>query len=156
MDYDQTPPQPGVVSGSFGKGGPAMHKKMLVWIVGGLAAVALIVATVIILWPHSNKSSSAVGHKASDIITGAANVSISGTGLTPVAIKVKLNQQVTFTNTDTTPHQITADHDLLPGFDSSDVLNKGDTYTYTFDKKGMFHYYDPAAPKMLTGTVIVE
>lgn len=154
-NYDQQPPsQSNIVSSSFGSSSNGHSKKKLLAVILGLIVVIVIVAVVIMLLPSgSSKESEGT---AAEISRSVAEVTITPTGLEPSSIKVKLNQQVTITADDPQPHQLTADQDALPGFDSSQVLNKGDTYTYTFDKKGTFHYYDPADPKGFTGTVIVE
>jgi plastocyanin len=74
----------------------------------------------------------------------------------PKSVTVKKGQEVTWTNTDGTPHHLTADQTILSGFDTSEPLDQGDTYTYIFDKAGTYHYYDAADPAHLTGTVTVQ
>jgi plastocyanin len=84
------------------------------------------------------------------------SVSITAEGYTPSTIKVKVGEEVTWTNTDSSPHELAADTETVPGFGSTEALNTGDTYSYTFEDAGTYRYYDPAAPAKLNGTVVVE
>jgi len=86
----------------------------------------------------------------------AAQISIGATGFVPQTLKVKKGQVVNWTNSDTVAHRLMADPDKLESFETTDSLNKGDSYTYIFDKEGTFHYYDPDLPGTLIGTVVVE
>lgn len=88
--------------------------------------------------------------------TNVVYVDITATGYTPSTIKVKRGQLITWKNTETLPHRLIADPDVLPAFETMELLNKGDSYTYIFDKKGSFRYYDPDSPKVYVGTVVVE
>jgi plastocyanin len=83
-------------------------------------------------------------------------VNISAQGYTPQTITIKQGQQVTFTNSDSNPRQLTADASALPGFSTVEPLDQGDTYTYIFDKKGTFRYYDASDPTTFVGTLIVK
>lgn len=120
-----------------------------------LLAIAVVVVAIaaiagFLLW---NKKD---GSKTAAISTTVANATIEQTGYVPSTVTVKKGQEVTWTNKDTSPHRLTADQSMLPGFDTSDSLDAGDSYTYIFDTPGTFHYYDPADPKAFVGTVIVE
>lgn len=86
----------------------------------------------------------------------AAQVNISANGFMPQTLKVRKGQVVNWTNTDAAPHRLQADPDKLESFETADMLNEGDTYTYIFDKEGTFNYYDPDNPTVLVGTVVVE
>lgn len=146
-----------VVSSSFGPSSSnGMRKKLLMYIGAGVVILIIIIVVVVLLGSHKDDSQAAKGHQAADISTSVASVAITQNGLTPASIKIKENQQLTITSQDASPHKLTADPDILPGFDTTEALNQGDSYTYTFDKKGTFHYYDPANPKAFTGTIIVE
>jgi plastocyanin len=95
-------------------------------------------------------------HKDSGISNQVASVTIATGGFTPATVTVQKGQEVTITNTDTTSHRLTADQIALPNFDSVDLLSQGDSYTYTFEKAGTYHYYDPADPAGFTGTINVK
>ena len=71
-----------------------------------------------------------------------------GTG----AIKVKVGTTVTWTNTDPVRHNVVADDGGMP---NGDLFGKGETYSYTFTKAGVFKYHCTPHPYM-HGTVVVE
>lgn len=84
-----------------------------------------------------------------------ALVEISSTGFMPQTLKVKKGQVVTWTNSEAMPHRLEADADKLESFETTDTLKEGDSYSYIFDKDGMFYYYDPDNPQAFLGTVVV-
>src|SRR5687767_14229840 len=61
-----------------------------------------------------------------------ALVTITKDGFTPSTIKVKVGNQVMFTNSDKSGHWIASDphptHTLLPGFDSEQSLGEGESF----------------------------
>lgn len=142
------------MGGSYNTGmGRGLNKKLiLVATLVVVIAVATVVAVVMTL--SGNKGSGA--DTAVAIRENVANVNVDITGFNPATLKVKQGQQVTWTGNDPRPHRITADQQTLPGFDSTEELAQGDSYTYIFETKGTFKYYDPADPKGYTGTVVVE
>jgi plastocyanin len=141
------------VSGATGN--PYESGKKKLWLVVAIVAVVIIGAVVaaVVMLRHGN---SPVQQPATAISSTVANVTIEPTGYMPKTIKVKQGQEITWSNKDTSPHHITADQTELPGFDTAEALEPGDTYTYIFDKSGTYHYYDPADPKTFVGTVTVE
>lgn len=68
----------------------------------------------------------------------------------PDPMHVKAGEMVRWTNQDNTPHKLISD---TGDFESPD-LNNGDTFTYTFDKKGEFNYHD-GLNSSIKGKVIV-
>lgn len=80
------------------------------------------------------------------------SVEIKEFAFTPQTIKVKAGTKVTWTNQDTVKHDVTVDGTEGP---ESELLAKGESYSYTFDKAGTYEYYCTPHPYM-TGTVIVE
>lgn len=86
------------------------------------------------------------------------SVDISGFAFSPAQITIKVGDTVTWTNKDDAPHKVASNphptHTDLPGL-VSDILAKGDTYSYTFEKAGTFGYHCHLHPNM-TGTIIVE
>jgi plastocyanin len=132
---------------------PTQRNKKLYLIVaaGAILAIALVV-TIVVLVSHS-------GHKTDNpvaINAKVANVSVGSVGLTPKSITIKKGQEITWTNTDPSPHHLTADQSMLPSFDTAEPLQQGDSYTYIFDKSGTFRYYDAADPTHFTGTITVQ
>jgi plastocyanin len=143
-----------VVMGSFNTSmkGPSNRKAWL--ILGGIALVVALVIGLIIA--TMNKGDEPETDSSVPISENVASVNLEITGVTPTTIKVKKGQQATFTNRDTRAHKLTADQTVLPGFDSSQELATGDSYTYIFETSGTYKYYDPADPKGFNGTVVVE
>ena len=70
-------------------------------------------------------------------VTGNA-VTIQSFAFQPANLHVTVGTTVTWTNNDTAPHTITFRDSSLK---SSGLLQKGDTYSYTFTKAGTFSYY---------------
>jgi len=117
-----------------------------------LAAAILVVVVGVIIGLRMLKG----GDAATAISASVASANIAPAGVSPATVHVKPGQPITWVNQDVRPHRLTADQSMIPGFDTVDVLNQGDSYTYIFETKGTFHYYDPADPKAYVGTVIVE
>jgi plastocyanin len=125
---------------------PVSSRKRGMWIA---IAAALVVSGVtgFVLWNMGNDS---VNTRLD------AEISIGQDGMNPATVKMEQGQSITITNRDIKSHNLAADTDQLAGFENDEPLNQGDTYTYTFENKGTFHYYDPSDPSKYTGTVIVE
>jgi len=124
------------------------------WLIPGIIVlVVLIVGGTGAWWIMHNKQHA---NTVTAISSNVVDVTVTQNGYQPSTIKIKRGQEVTWTNQDATPHRLNADQTSLPGFDSVDSLQKGDSYTYIFDTPGTFHYYDPADAKTYVGTVIVE
>jgi plastocyanin len=83
--------------------------------------------------------------------SGPTEVAIAGFQFGPAALKVTAGQQVTWTNADDTPHQVT-----LVGADGrrSDVMLKGQSATMQFDAAGNIAYICGLHPSM-KGTIEV-
>lgn len=65
-------------------------------------------------------------------------INIQNSTFKPNPMLVKSGAEVRWTNQDNTPHKIVSDS----GYFESPTLNKGDTFTYTFNKDGEYKYYD--------------
>lgn len=85
-------------------------------------------------------------------------VSYMGTGFEPATLTVKVGTEVNFENESmvamwpaSNPHPV---HTDLPGFDSGKAVESGGTYTYTFDKVGVWKYHNHLRWNE-TGTVTV-
>jgi plastocyanin len=68
----------------------------------------------------------------------------------PNPIKVEVGDTVTWVNDDSTVHTATAND----GTFDSDILMRGNTFSFTFDKEGEYPYFCDVHPKMV-GTVVV-
>ena len=109
--------------------------------------------------PKSNSGTSqdtgATGNSASGDASKAEStdqVKIANYAFSPATITVKVGTKVTWTNTDVVKHNVAMD-DNADG-PSSQMLAKGDTYTYTFTKAGTYKYHCTPHPYM-KGTVVV-
>jgi plastocyanin len=69
----------------------------------------------------------------------------------PNRIEINVGDTVTCINNDSSPHTVTSSNDSA--FDS-DVLMRGETFSFTFDKEGEYPYFCTLHPSMV-GTVIV-
>ncbi|WP_424355656.1 cupredoxin domain-containing protein [Methanobacterium sp. MBAC-LM] len=78
-------------------------------------------------------------------------ITIGNSTFKPNPMYVTSGAMVRWTNQDSTPYKIISD----TGNFESPTLNKGDTFTYTFDKKGEYNYYD-GLNSSIRGRVIVE
>jgi plastocyanin len=68
----------------------------------------------------------------------------------PNPIEIKVAEIVTWINDNSSPHTVTSSNDST--FDS-DVLRRGETFSFTFDKEGEYPYFCTLHPSM-TGTVV--
>lgn len=126
-----------------------MARKRLVVILAAVLVLLIVGATSFVLLRRD-------GGKTITISDTVANVSIQASGYVPATIKVAKGQEITWINNDTAPHRITADQDELPAFDTRELLEKGDSYTYVFETPGTYRYYDPADSQGFVGTIVVE
>jgi plastocyanin len=82
----------------------------------------------------------------------ANSVTIKDMAFNPADIKIAKGTKVTWTNNDSTSHTVT-ENDGQTGPDS-DLLSPGQSYSFTFNQAGTFHYHCKIHPEM-TGTVTV-
>jgi amicyanin len=82
------------------------------------------------------------------------SVAISNFAFSPAVIKVKVGQAVTWTNNDAVAHTVTADSSSSYA-PNSELINKGETYSFTFTKAGTYAYHCTPHPYM-KGTIVVE
>lgn len=83
------------------------------------------------------------------VATGS--VTIKGFSFSPRTITVKVGTTVTWTNQDGIRHNVTTHDGNGP---DGPLLAKGESYSYTFKRTGMFNYHCHPHPDM-KGTVIV-
>lgn len=82
-------------------------------------------------------------------------VTIQDFAFSPATIKVKVGTKVTWTNQDSVRHTITADE---PSGDAPDsqLLAKGETYSFTFTKAGTYGYHCQPHPYMKATVIVTE
>lgn len=78
-------------------------------------------------------------------------VTIKGFAYSPAELRVKVGDTVTWTQEDSIQHNVAFDDGSLTG----SLLNKGQTFSYTFPVKGTFAYHCTPHPRM-QAKVIVE
>jgi plastocyanin len=91
---------------------------------------------------------------ATDMPASNANavaVTIQNFAFDPSNLTVKTGTTVTWTNMDSVNHTVTSDTGL---FDSGE-LGKGSTFSYTFDKAGVYTYYCIPHHSKMQATVTV-
>lgn len=98
-------------------------------------------------------SSSSSSQSESNTSTAADKVEIKGYAFTPASITVKAGTTVTWTNQDDVRHDVMTDTEGKGP--SSELLAKGESYSFTFTEPGTYTYHCSPHPYM-KGTVIVE
>jgi plastocyanin len=83
--------------------------------------------------------------------TATSTVTMAGMAFSPSCIKVAVGTTVTFTNNDTTTHDVTAND----GSYQSAFLSPGQSYTRAYATAGTSAYHCSIHPSMV-GTVIVQ
>ncbi|MBY0376670.1 cupredoxin family copper-binding protein, partial [Patescibacteria group bacterium] len=79
-------------------------------------------------------------------------VSISNFAFSPSSITIKKGDTVIWTNKDSAPHTVTGN----TGGPSSDTLNKGQSYSFTFNTTGTFPYYCKIHPSMTANVTVIN
>lgn len=149
------------------------NKNYLVW--GGVVLVALLLGYFLIQGqtklPETimEKETSTVttpiptvmvtGATESGMMKKEAAVDYTDSGFAPKSITVKVGTTVTWTNKSVKPMWVASavhpTHQVLPEFDQLTSVEKGDTYSYTFTKVGIWKYHNHKSPSD-GGTVVVE
>lgn len=87
------------------------------------------------------------------VTTAAENaVNITGFAFNPATITVTKGTTVGWKNSDGAPHTVSAVDNTF----TSETLNQGDTFSYTFDKVGTFEYRCSIHPNMLGRVIVTE
>jgi len=83
----------------------------------------------------------------------ATEVSIEDYKFGPQDIKVKVGTTVTWTNNDSVRHNVAGINNDLP---EGKLIGRGETYTYTFKKAGVYNYLCTPHPYMKASVTVVE
>jgi plastocyanin len=147
-----------------------MKKSLLGFIIAfiALAAIAGVVVTTNNsrqTAPNSVSDQSALPTRATDQETAqtqiddsskvsqASNVNIENFAFNPSKITIKKGTTVTWTNKDSTRHDITPDNPS-DAFRGSKLLDQNESYSFKFDQLGTYTYICSPHPSM-KGTIIV-
>jgi plastocyanin len=76
--------------------------------------------------------------------TGMSDVSIVDFAFQPTAIFVGVGETVEWTNTGNADHTVDSDTEIF----ESDIIDPGETYSYTFGEPGIFPYHCDIHPHM--------
>ena len=85
--------------------------------------------------------------------TAVMDVTIENYKFSPMSIKVKIGDTVTWTNNDSVHHSVIADTTSSDA-PNGPLIGKGETYKFTFKKAGTYTYHCGPHPYM-HGTVVV-
>jgi plastocyanin len=103
---------------------------------------------------NASSSSDTTGNSANASQPTSANaVSISNMSYSPATLTVKKGTTVTWTNSDSAAHTVTADSGNL--FDSG-TLNPGKTFNFQFDTAGTFAYHCTFHSSMHGKVIVTE
>jgi plastocyanin len=69
-------------------------------------------------------------------------------------IEIEVGDTVTWINNDSSPHTVTTTSSSSNSNFDSDVLRRGETFSFTFDREGEYPYFCTLHPSMV-GTVVV-
>ena len=102
----------------------------------------------------SSKSTSsaapAPASTSSSSSSGGVTVKVAGFAFNPTSVTVKKGQKVTWTNSDTAPHNVTSDDGTIQSKD----FGQGQSFSFTPTKAGTFAYTCTIHPQM-KATLIV-
>jgi plastocyanin len=101
---------------------------------------------------NSSSSSSSTPAASSSSSGGGVAIKMANIAFDPKAVTVKVGQKITWTNDDSTNHNVTADSGA--DFKSKD-FGKGATFDFTADKAGTIKYECTLHPGM-TATITVQ
>ena len=117
------------------------------------AAVALAAAGCGSSNDNSSSSSSATSTPAASSSGGDVAIKMANIAFDPKDVTVKVGQKITWTNDDSTDHNVTADSGA--DFKSKD-FGKGGTFEFTPDKAGKITYECTLHPNMKGATITVQ
>lgn len=106
-----------------------------------LILVALITMITIFNSNNNQTSKTKITSSSSFVNRAPAIVLISPTGFVPQTIEIRQGQGVVWTNQDKITHNVSSD-DPEPLFNSKQDIKPGTTFSYIFDKVGIYSYHD--------------
>jgi plastocyanin len=100
-----------------------------------------------------NSTSSAQQAQTNQTTQSTSQITISNFAFSPDSTTVKVGTKVTWTNNDSAPHTVTSDSGSIL---NSDTLNKGDSFSFTFDQAGTYKYHCKIHPSMTAVVTVVQ
>ena len=87
---------------------------------------------------------------------GTSSVEIKDFAFAPLTIKIKVGRTVTWTNQDSTKHDVAPDSESADFKGSNKLLAKGESYSFTFNKAGTYAYHCTPHPNMRATVEVTE
>lgn len=87
--------------------------------------------------------------------SSGTSVEIKDYAYSPATITVKKGTTVTWTNQDSVRHDITPDEES-DAFQGSELLSKGESYSFTFNTAGTYTYHCSPHPYMTAKVIVTE
>jgi plastocyanin len=113
-----------------------------------LLAVAVLVALAVFVAACGGSSSASTTTPTTPAVAGGtttSNVSIQNLAFTPKTLTVSPGTTVTWTNNDSTPHNVVSSVSIslnttTTSTFASSTMSQGQTFSFTFTKKGVYFY----------------
>jgi amicyanin len=83
-------------------------------------------------------------------------VAISNYAFSPASLTVKKGTTVTWTNQDDVKHDVVLDDGQPAGGPNGSLLGKGQSYSFTFNTVGTYHYHCDPHPFMKASVTVTE
>lgn len=128
----------------------------------GITIMAIIVAGAVVLagqkneptTTHENNTNQQNQNTSSEAVQ-TTTVGIKDYAYVPAKIQVKKGTAVTWTNQDSIRHDVMPDQES-DSFKASELLGKGETYTFTFNEIGTYTYHCSPHPYMKGTVEVIE
>jgi amicyanin len=85
-------------------------------------------------------------------VTGVTHMNMQNFAYQMPNIQVRTGTTVTWTNQDSAPHSVT----FKNGMKDSGLLSQGQSFSYTFNTPGTYHYYCTVHPNMVATVTVVS
>jgi len=103
----------------------------------------------------SNKQTSSTGSSDTSAAVATNTVEIKDYAYSPKNITVKVGTTVTWTNQDSVKHDVMSDNNSAEA-PSSELLAKGESYSFTFTKAGTYNVHCTPHPYMKATITVTE
>lgn len=104
---------------------------------------------------NDKSASTETSSDAGEVLSDDVSMNIQNFAYTQPNITVKKGTKVTWTNQDSVRHDVNPDEDKT-GAPESELLAKGESYSFTFDTVGEFSYHCTPHPYMKGKVTVVE
>lgn len=125
------------------------------WVIGVIALIVVVG----IIWFAGRKQASNPSPAVKSSQQSAASIEYTDSGFSPQSVTIKIGETVKFTNNSSgemwvasAPHPTHTDY---PEFDAKKAYNRGESYFFTFEKKGTWKFHNHADPTKF-GSVTVQ